>query len=92
MKLSDNARIPDQVVAREVGEEVVILNLDTGAYFGLDRVGARIWHHLSEGNALNEICDLMAEEFGAPREDLERDILELANDLESENLITAGKP
>lgn len=43
MKLSISVAIPAQVLARRVGEEIVILNLESGVYFGLDPVGARIW-------------------------------------------------
>jgi len=31
------------VVFRELDGEAVILNLETGTYFGLDTVGTRIW-------------------------------------------------
>jgi len=32
-------RIPDEVIFRELDGEAVVLNLDTGVYFGLDAVG-----------------------------------------------------
>ena len=37
LKLSDMADIPPQVMTRQVGEETVILNLESGVYFGLDQ-------------------------------------------------------
>ena len=41
MTLNDNLRIPDQVATRQLGGETVLLNLETGTYFGLDAVGSR---------------------------------------------------
>ncbi len=41
-------RIPDEVIFRELDGEAVILNLDTGIYFGLDAVGTRIWRLIEE--------------------------------------------
>ncbi|PYO19380.1 MAG: hypothetical protein DMD85_18645 [Candidatus Rokuibacteriota bacterium] len=36
-------RIRKDVVFRELEGEMVLLNLATGVYFGLDPVGTRIW-------------------------------------------------
>ena len=48
MQLSDKFAVSDEVVAREVGGEMVLLDLASGQYFGLDTVGGRIWELLSE--------------------------------------------
>jgi hypothetical protein len=39
--LNDHLRIPDGVATRQLGGETVLLNLETGTYFGLDAVGSR---------------------------------------------------
>jgi len=90
MKLTDHVVIPDQVMARQVGDETVILNLAAGAYFGLDPVGARIWALMGEGKTLCEICDVMLEEYDVSRDELERDTLKLAEDLEAQGLVKSG--
>ena len=38
--------IPEDVVHRMVGDEAVLLQLDSGVYYGLDPVGSRIWELL----------------------------------------------
>ena len=63
MKLSERVRIVQQVIARQVGEETVMLDLASGTYFSLDLVGARIWQLLGEGKTLAEICDVMIDEY-----------------------------
>jgi Coenzyme PQQ synthesis protein D (PqqD) len=35
-------------VSSEIGEEVAILDLKAGTYYGLDAVGARIWELIQE--------------------------------------------
>lgn len=37
MNLTDKVSIPAAVMARDLGTETVILNLDSGVYFGLDQ-------------------------------------------------------
>ena len=87
MKLSDRVRVPQEVLARQVGKETVMLDLAKGAYFGLDPVGARIWQLLTEGKTLAEVCDAIAEEYDAPRDAIERDLLALVDDLKAQGLI-----
>jgi hypothetical protein len=90
MTLTDKITISPQVVAKQVGDETVILHLGSCAYFGLDSVGARIWQLMEEGKSLGEICDVMLDEFEVSREDLERDLTVLMKDLLAQDLISAS--
>ena len=87
MNLTDMITIPAQVMARQVGEETVILDLASGTYFGLDPVGSRIWTLLSEGKTLGETCDAMLDEFEVERGHLERDVADLLDKLAGQGLI-----
>jgi coenzyme PQQ synthesis protein D (PqqD) len=87
MKLPLNASIPQQVISRTVGEEIVILDLTAGTYFGLDAVGAYIWHHISDGKTFVEICDLVCGEYDVKREVVEHDILSLIEELKARGLL-----
>ena len=87
MNLSDNVTIPPQVMARLVGDETVILDLASGTYYGLDPVGARIWQLIAEGKALAGVCETVLEEFDVSRETLERDVLQLTQELSAKGLV-----
>jgi hypothetical protein len=88
MNLTDKATIPPQVMVRQVGDETVILDLVGGTYYGLDPIGARIWQLMGEGKSLGEICDTMLDEYEVTRDDLERDVIELADKLLEQKLIS----
>ena len=90
MKPTDRVSIPPQVMARQVGEETVILDLPSGTYFGLDPIGARMWQLMGEGMTLGEICEAMLEEYDVSRDALEHDILELAEKLLAQKLVSLG--
>ena len=90
MNLSDKISIPAQVVARQVGEETVILDLASGTYFGLDATGARIWQLMGENKTLAEICEAMLAEYEVSREAIERDVLALADDLCAKQLSSSA--
>lgn len=88
MKLSDKVSVPAHVMPRAVGEETVILDLANGTYFGLDPVGARIFELLSTDVSLAAVCETMFTEFEVSREDIERDVLALAQQLIEKQLVS----
>jgi len=90
MNLNDRTTIPAQVMARQVGDETVILDLASGTYFGLDPVGARIWQLMGEGKTLGEICDTLLDEYEVTRETLQQDVIDLATKLQAQKLISIG--
>ena len=90
MNLTDKVTIPAQVMAREVGDETVILDLANGTYYGLDPVGARIWHLMAEGQTLTQVCEVMLSEYEVTRENIERDVLALVQTLLERKLVSAG--
>ena len=87
MKLTDRVTIPTQVMARQVGDETVILNLASGTYFGLDPVGSRVWQLIAENRTLAQVCDLMMAEYDVARETIEADILGIMDNLSTQGLI-----
>lgn len=79
--------IPEHVMARQVGEDFVMLDLASGTYFGLDRVGSRAWQLLAEGRTIAEVCETMVEEYDAPRERIEQDVAQLVEQLIASGLV-----
>ena len=64
----------------------MILNLDSGMYFGLNAVGARIWNLIQEPRTVRDIRDLLLEEYEVDRERCENDLLALLDRLAAEGL------
>jgi hypothetical protein len=89
-KLIVKVTISPDAVAKALGDETVILHLGTGTYFGLDPVGTRIWELLGEDKSPAEICEVMLSEYEVSREDLERDVGALIEDLLAKDLISAS--
>lgn len=79
--------IPPEVMARQVGDETVFLDLASGKYFGLDPVGTRIWQLISEGKPLAQVCDAIVAEYEVTRDTAERDLRHLLANLQTEGLI-----
>lgn len=71
----------------ELGGEAVVLNLDTGVYYGLDAVGARIWKLLQRPRSIAELRDLIVEEFEVDADRCEADLRPFVASLSSHGLV-----
>jgi hypothetical protein len=83
-------RASDDVVMRELDGEAVLLNLASGMYFGLDSVGTRIWQLIDQHHSLSAVVKAMCEEFDAPPDTIERDVLRLVTELVEKGIVVAG--
>ena len=79
-------RIPSQASC-ELSGEAVILNLESGIYYGLNEVGARIWELLREPKDLDSIRDVLLEEYEIDAETLQRDIVAIIDALRVAGLV-----
>jgi hypothetical protein len=67
--------VPAHVISRSVGDEAVLLDLQSGLYFGVDPVGRRIWELAAGGSSLGEIVEAILAEFDVERPAAEADVL-----------------
>jgi hypothetical protein len=84
---SELMNIPSHVMARQVGDETVILDLASGLYFGLDEVGSRVWDLIGRGNSMSAVYETLIAEYEVPPEALREDLQALVHELCSRGLL-----
>jgi hypothetical protein len=87
LALNDHLRIPEEVLTSKVGEEMILLNLQTGMYHSLDPVGTRFLELLQQNSQLDLVHDALLNEFDVPRAKLESDLLKLSQDMLTRGLL-----
>jgi hypothetical protein len=75
------------VLFHNLDGEAVLLNLQTGKYFGLDAIGTRIWNLIGELGTLPAVYRKMLEEYDVDAERLKADLLALIDQLAARGLI-----
>lgn len=85
--LNDSVKIAREVVFQKVGEEIVLLNLETGFYYGLNPVGSRVWELLAEEGSLRAVFEKLEKEYEVAPEDFQQDILRLVQELMAKGLV-----
>ena len=80
----------DNVIARTIGDETVLLNIETEAYFGLNEVGSVVWESLSKGPLdTQSIVNAVTENFDVERTLATNDVDALLASLLDQGLVQA---
>jgi PqqD family protein of HPr-rel-A system len=79
--------INDSVVSAELDDEVILLNVETGIYFGLDAIGTEIWSALKQGPSEEDIFAQLLEAYEVEPEQLRQDILSFLDKLREQGLV-----
>ena len=79
--------LSDQVLVQQVQEEMVLLDLASNQYFGLDPVGTRIWTLLAEGCDLAAVRATLLAEYDVTAAVLDPDLVALLEALADAGLV-----
>jgi hypothetical protein len=74
-------------VSSDLAGEAVILNLQSGTYYGLNAVGALIWNLIQSPITVDQIRAALLKEYEVEPEVCDRDLQMLLEDLQSVGLI-----
>ena len=87
LTLDSEIQIPSYVISTTVDQDAVLLNTKTNKYYALDEVGARFWVLITENKTLQEVYRQLLDEYAVSPDELEKDFLELINDLVENKLV-----
>ncbi|MFN2472196.1 MAG: pyrroloquinoline quinone biosynthesis peptide chaperone PqqD [Gaiellaceae bacterium] len=77
----------ERIVFEQAGEDQVLLDPDSGKYFLLNEVGARVWALCDGKRSVTDIVAVLASEYDASEDTLARDVQELLDELADDRLI-----
>jgi len=85
---------PESVVVRDaalpatrVDDDLVILNIATGRYIGLDDIGRRIWDMIETPVRVGDICDMLSRHYRGTPEAIAADAMAFLGEMADEALI-----
>ena len=85
---TDQFLVHPSVITRELSGETVLLNLESGVYYGLDTVGTRVWQLITQGRTIASVCDTMIEEYDVAPDVLHADVTRLVGELRDRGIVT----
>ena len=75
------------IVQSQIGEEVVMLDMDSGFYFGLNSVASVIWGMLADEICFDKLIDQLMAHFNVERSVCEADTQELLDQMLEKKII-----
>jgi ribosomal protein S16 len=77
----------DRAVWREVGEEVVVLDVETATYLSLNGSGGALWKRLDAGATLSELVAELVSAYGVPEAQASKDVEDFLSALRERSLL-----
>lgn len=74
-------------LASKIHNEIVMVNITQGNYFGLNSVGSDIWELLNQPRSIDEICGLLIEEYSIDMETCKNHVTGFLEELIKQGLI-----
>ena len=87
MNLDQKITFAETVFAQEVDGEMVLLDMESENYFGLDEVGTAIWQAMQEKETLKEVFEVLLEQYEVEAEMLEHDLSDFVAKLVESGLL-----
>jgi|WetSurMetagenome_2_1015567.scaffolds.fasta_scaffold352435_2 hypothetical protein len=80
-----------KVIHETIDGETVIVNLDSGNYYSLDKVGADVWECLVKDFSVHRIIEAIASRYTGERENIEKTMYQFIDEMQQENLIVINE-
>lgn len=74
LELSTQISRNETILATDLDDEIIMMDVTSGQYFNLKEVGASVWKQLEEPKDFNTILDNLLEEFDIDRETCETEV------------------
>jgi hypothetical protein len=83
-------QVTGNLMSKKLEGEWVLLDLESGVYYGLNETGSVIWDGIKGRKDTETILDDLESQFGSNRARLKKDLDQFLGDLKKENLIDVG--
>ena len=80
-------KLSEQVHYVRMDDQIIVADMRSGHYLGLDGVGARVWDLIGKGATRGGIVMRLSSEYEVSTDVLERDVARLLQDLMERRLI-----
>ncbi len=88
-----NSRIilSENIFAQEVDGEMMLMDMQSEEYFGLDTVGASFWQAIKEEKTLKKALEYLLDLYDTEESVLKKDLIEFAEKLKTNGLASIAE-
>jgi len=80
-------RRSDALLSTSLGDDVVMMDIEQGAYYGLEAVAARIWALTEQPVSVGSLCERLVTEYQISPEQCQQEVLTFLGDLLARRIV-----
>ncbi|NNE99289.1 MAG: PqqD family protein [Pyrinomonadaceae bacterium] len=74
-------RRSETLLSNNLGEDIVMMDIEDGSYYGLENVAAQIWKMTEQPISVGSLCDQLTNEYDVSPEKCKQDVMTFLDDL-----------
>lgn len=87
LSVSSIVNVNKQAFSCKLDQEVVVLGIKDGVYYGLDNLGSFIWELIQEPVEVKKVRDAILEKYEVEKSACESDLMDFLEDLQKKELL-----
>jgi len=87
IELQDTVVHKPKLISSGMDEDLALLNIQTGKYYGLNAVGRRIFEKIEQAILVKKLCEDLVLEFEVSLEKCQSEVLAFLNHLDEQGLL-----
>jgi hypothetical protein len=84
-------RINEKIVFKEIDGQIVLINLQSGFYYSLNKTGTLVFRMIKERQEVPDIIRNLCDTYGLPQEDVRLDLEGYLNALFDEKILVESE-
>ena len=80
-------RRSDALLSTSLGDDVVMMDVEQGAYYGLEAVAARIWALTEQPLSVGSLCERLVTEYQISPEQCQQEVLAFLGELLNQHVV-----
>ena len=77
----------DALLSNNLGDDVVMMDIEQGAYYGLEGVASRIWEFAETPVSVGLLCDRLTTEYEISPQQCRQEVTAFLGDLVDRNIV-----
>ena len=65
----------DRLIGNRVDNELVMIDLNSDNYYGLDPIATNIWEQITGPTRVSDLCDKLLEKYAVEKDQCQQDVL-----------------
>lgn len=87
LNMDSKIQLEPDLLYSKIGDEIVLLTIESGKYFKVDAVGSRVWELIKEPILIKILCQQLIEEYDISLKECLTDVISFLKKLLEDKLI-----